>query len=128
MKGFLSTFIAILLLTSCNDIFDTHPYDIDFHSETGINARQIAKIESRFANKDTLRVAFISDTHGWYSDTKDEIADLNKRTDIDFVIHCGDLTDILDWSWKGLGTDLQRIWNGPGTIGLEIQPTEISAR
>lgn len=55
MKGFLSTFIAILLLTSCNDIFDTHPYDIDFHSETGINARQIAKIESRFANKDTLR-------------------------------------------------------------------------
>ena len=93
MKGFLSTFIAILLLTSCNDIFDTHPYDIDFHSETGINARQIAKIESRFANKDTLRVAFISDTHGWYSDTKDEIADLNKRTDIDFVIHCGDLTD-----------------------------------
>ena len=93
MKGFLSTFIARLLLTSCNDIFDTHPYDIDFHSETGINARQIAKIESRFANKDTLRVAFISDTHGWYSDTKDEIADLNKRTDIDFVIHCGDLTD-----------------------------------
>lgn len=85
--------IAAILLTSCNDVFDTYPYDIHFDGETGINAKQIAKIESQFAEKDTLRVAFISDTHGWYSDTKDEVADLNQRTDIDFVIHCGDLTD-----------------------------------
>lgn len=74
-------------------MFDTHPYDIHFDGETDINARQMAEIESRFADKDTLRVAFISDSHGWYSDTKDEVADLNQRTDIDFVIHCGDLTD-----------------------------------
>lgn len=85
--------IAALLLTSCDDLFDTHPYDINFEGETGINVKQIAKIESLFAEKDTLRVAFISDTHVWYSDTKDEVADLNRRTDIDFVIHCGDLTD-----------------------------------
>ena len=85
--------IGALLLTSCSDMFDTHPYDIHFDGETDINAKQIAKIESQFAEKDTLRVAFISDTHGWYSDTKDEVADLNQRTDINFVIHCGDLTD-----------------------------------
>lgn len=85
--------IAALLLTSCDDLFDTHPYDINFEGETGINIKQISKIESQFAEKDTLRVAFISDTHVWYSDTKDEVADLNRRTDIDFVIHCGDLTD-----------------------------------
>lgn len=85
--------IAALLLMSCDDLFDTHPYDINFEGETGINVKQIAKIESQFAEKDTLRVAFISDTHVWYSDTKDEVADLNRRTDIDFVIHCGDLTD-----------------------------------
>ena len=59
--------IAALLLTSCDDLFDTHPYDINFEGETGINVKQIAKIESQFANKDTLRVAFISDTHVWYS-------------------------------------------------------------
>ena len=85
--------IAALLLTSCDDLFDTHPYDINFEGETGINVKQIAKIENQFAEKDTLRVAFISDTPVWYSDTKDEVADLNRRTDIDFVIHCGDLTD-----------------------------------
>jgi len=86
-------FFFLLLLYACDDLFDTHPYDIDFDGETGINATQVQIIESRFADKDTLRVAFISDTHCWYSDAKDEVADLNSRTDIDFVIHCGDLTD-----------------------------------
>lgn len=85
--------ILLLLLTSCDELFDIHPYAVDFKGETAINARQIAAIERRFAGKEVLRIAFISDTHGWYSDTKDEIAALNKRMDIDFVVHCGDLTD-----------------------------------
>jgi len=83
----------MLLLTACDGLFDIHPYDVDFHGATGINARQMATIESRFANKDTFRVAFISDTHLWLSDARDQVADLNRRADIDFVIHCGDLTD-----------------------------------
>lgn len=82
-----------ILLVSCDEMFDTHPYDVHFHGEMGINDKQIAKIQNTFANKDTLRVAFISDTHGWYADAKDEVADLNRRTDVDFVVHCGDLTD-----------------------------------
>ncbi len=81
------------LLASCSDLFDVHPYDVNFESDAGINERQIARIESTFASKDTLRVAFISDTHGWYSETRDEVADLNLRSNIDFVVHCGDLTD-----------------------------------
>lgn len=85
--------LPILLLTSCNKLFDTHPYSVHFHGERGINAKQIAIIEQNFQGKDTVRVAFISDTHGWYSDAKDEISSLNQRKDIDFVVHCGDLTD-----------------------------------
>ena len=61
---FVRLTVTTCLLTAC-DMFDTHPYDVDFKGETGINARQIAAIESRFADKDTLRVAFISDTHLW---------------------------------------------------------------
>jgi predicted phosphodiesterase len=53
----------------------------------------MTQIEDEFAQQDTLRVAFISDTHDWYSDFRDEVDNLNRRTDIDFVIHCGDLTD-----------------------------------
>lgn len=82
-----------MLLVSCDEAFDIHPYDVDFKGDRGINARQIATIEQRCASKDTLRIAFISDTHGWYTDMKDEVASLNERDDLDFVIHCGDLTD-----------------------------------
>ena len=81
-----------ILLSSCGDVFDTHPYDVNVKGETDINAKQIAVIEKQFANKDTLRVAFISDTHLWLSDARDQVADLNRRN-VDFVLHCGDLTD-----------------------------------
>jgi len=101
-KSFLS---LLLLLTSCSDAFDIHPYDVNIKSERDINAKQIAKIKSAFADDDTLRVAFISDTHGWYSDASDQVDDMNQRDDIDFVIHCGDLTDTgtmkeYEWSYR----------------------------
>ena len=65
---------------------------MNVHGEKDINARQMKVIESTFADSKTLRVAFISDTHLWLADAKDQVADLNSR-DIDFVVHCGDLTD-----------------------------------
>jgi predicted phosphodiesterase len=91
MKKYLLIGLAVLL-SSCGDVFDIHPYDVDVEGETGINTKQTAVIESRFANKDTLRVAFISDTHLWHSDARDQVADVNRRN-VDFVVHCGDLTD-----------------------------------
>ena len=88
-----SNFILITcMLVSCDDVFQTHPYDVHFDGETEINAHQISKIASHCQGKDTLRIAFISDTHLWHSDAKDEIADVNQRN-VDFAVHCGDLTD-----------------------------------
>jgi len=84
--------LSLAFLASCDDVFQTHPYDVNVKGETGINAKQMAVIERRFADKDTLRVAFISDTHLWHSDARDEVTDVNRRN-IDFVVHCGDLTD-----------------------------------
>ena len=92
-----------LLLLSCEDVFQTHPYDVEFKGETRMNVRQAAEIERRFADRDTLRVAFISDTHLWLSDARDQVADINRRADIDFVVHCGDLTDTgtaLEYEWS----------------------------
>ena len=84
---------AVWLLSSCGDMFETHPYDVNFKGKKDINEQNIKEIEKRFSDKETLHIAFISDTHGWYSDMRDEIAHINKRQDIDFVVHCGDLTD-----------------------------------
>jgi len=85
--------LMVYLLSACQSVFDVHPYDMNLHGANNINATQIARIKQLYASRDTLRVAFISDTHGWYTQTSAEIADINSRSDIDFVIHCGDMTD-----------------------------------
>lgn len=85
--------LSVLLYASCDDVFLTHPYDVNYDGEIGINAKNISIIEQSLAEKDTLHIAFISDTHLWHSDARDEVADINSRSNIDFVVHCGDLTD-----------------------------------
>ena len=89
IKQLISVFIA-LLLTSC---FDIHPYDVVSDGDREINKRQIDSIQAKFSNSTTLRIAFISDTHLWLADAKDQVADINRRGNIDFVVHLGDLTD-----------------------------------
>jgi len=81
------------MLAGCNDIFDVHPYDMHLHGAHDLNNTNIKAIQEKCQGKDTLRIAFISDTHGWYTELEDEIRDINKRDSIDFIIHCGDLTD-----------------------------------
>ena len=97
-------FLLIFLLMGCGDLFDTHPYAVKVSDERDINVKQIARIERQCADLDTLRVAFISDTHLWQSQARDEIEDINRRADIDFVVHCGDLTDTgtnKEYKWAG---------------------------
>ena len=93
MFFFLIAFAVSIILTACNT-FDIHPYDVNVKGETYINAKNKVAIQNQTLDKDTLRFACISDSHQWYSDTQDAISDINRRRDsLDFVIHCGDLTD-----------------------------------
>lgn len=89
---FSLSLLMVWLLSSC-DVIDIHPYDGKIDGDKHINSRSIARIESMLKGRDRIRFAVISDTQRWYDDTEDEVASINGRTDIDFVIHCGDLTD-----------------------------------
>ena len=100
--------MLLVLLTSCDGIFDTHPYDVNISGERNINVTNIKKIEESCKDKDTLRIACISDTHVWFSDTEDMVNDINARSNVDFVIHCGDLSDTgvqkeFEWTRSILG-------------------------
>ena len=75
---------ACLALAGCDGVFDYHPYDVRISGETDINRRAIERIEAATAGRDTLRVAFVSDSHGWYSATDDMVADINARGGVDF--------------------------------------------
>ena len=87
--------LALLLTIAFGgcDAFDYHPYDGHVSGETGINAKNIARIEKVCAGKTTIRFAVVSDTQRWYDETEDFVREINKRDDIDFVLHGGDVAD-----------------------------------
>lgn len=80
------------MLTSC-DMIDYHPYDARVDGAHDINSQNIRRIEEACAGRKHLRFVVISDTQRWYDETRDAVEYINARGDVDFVIHCGDLSD-----------------------------------
>jgi len=94
MKQLLCIIPAVLLLIPAGcDYFEYHPYDTDIKGPTGINAANCIRIEHSLKGRRTFRFAVISDTQGFYDETERLVRELNARGDLDFVIHCGDLSD-----------------------------------
>ena len=89
------TFYLVLVLVACAgcEMFDYHPYDGDISGETGINAKNISRIEEATAGKTTIRFVWMGDTQRFYDETEQFVAEINARNDIDFVMHGGDITD-----------------------------------
>ena len=50
-------------------------------------------IENQCKNKTTIKFAGMGDSQRWYDETEDFVKHVNLRTDIDFVIHGGDVSD-----------------------------------
>ena len=89
---FLLLSAGCLLATSC-DLIDYHPYDVRIEGETDVNAHHIEQIEAACLGKDTIRFITMGDSQRWYDETEDFVNHVNRRDDIDFVIHGGDMSD-----------------------------------
>lgn len=74
-------------------MIEYHPYDVRLRGETDMNGKNIPRIESACAGKDTVRFALMGDTQRFYDETEDFVEHINARNDIDFVIHGGDVSD-----------------------------------
>lgn len=74
-------------------MFESHPYNARIQGEKGINDKNIQLIEDKCHSSSVIRFAVISDTQRWYDETEALVKHLNTRNDIDFVLHCGDLSD-----------------------------------
>ncbi|WP_308778278.1 metallophosphoesterase [uncultured Bacteroides sp.] len=83
---------SVFLMTSC-DMVDLHPYDVKIEGPRDVNASNIARIETACRDKDTIRFVTMGDSQRWYDETVDFVNAVNVRTDIDFVIHGGDMSD-----------------------------------
>ncbi len=93
MKKKTTVFLTCLLLLSGCDLIDYHPYDVRITGKRDINAQNIQRIENNCKGKTTLRFIVMGDSQRWYDETRDFVNAANKRGDIDFVIHGGDISD-----------------------------------
>lgn len=84
--------LGSLAFSAC-ELIDYHPYDTRVDGKSHINAQSIERIEAATAGKKAIRFVLISDTQRWYDETKAAVKSINARDDIDFVLHCGDMTD-----------------------------------
>lgn len=85
--------VAVISLFSGCDLFEYHPYDGRISGEKHINAKNISRIEEICRNKDTIRFIMTGDTQRCYDETADFVSAVNRRNDIDFIIHGGDVAD-----------------------------------
>ncbi len=85
--------VALLFLTSC-ELIDYHPYDGRLSTnDSQVNHAQIARIETTTGGKDTIRFVMMGDTQRAYDETEAFVNHINRRPDIDFIIHGGDQAD-----------------------------------
>ena len=101
-KKIYHTLLALLAsgFSGC-DMLESHPYEVDVNYRN-INADGIARIEAACSGKETIRFVWMGDTQRWYDETEAFVSHINRRNDIDFVVHGGDISDFgmgreFDW-------------------------------
>lgn len=92
LKKLIMTLTAIIPLTAC-DMIESHPYDVNVTGEKHLTDRNTALIEAALEGKTSFTFAMISDTQRGYDETADAVRAINRRGDIDFVVHGGDFTE-----------------------------------
>lgn len=93
MARFLPFIAIVSLCVSCN-IIETHPYDVNIPAKyAGTNQKNKLLIEQSTKGKSVLKFILMGDTQRHYDDTEEFVKAANALTDIDFIIHGGDITD-----------------------------------
>lgn len=81
-----------VMLGGC-EMIEYHPYDARIKGDRDINRRNTERIEAACLDKPAVRFVMMGDSQRWYDETEDFVKHINARTDIDFVIHGGDMSD-----------------------------------
>lgn len=101
---------CLLVAASSCDLIDYHPYDTRYSGPRQLNAKAISAIEEKCDGRDSLCFAVISDTQRWYDETAAAVRSINAQGNVDFVIHCGDMTDFgLTREFEWMQRELDRL-------------------
>lgn len=99
MKHNVFIFILMLPLVGC---FEYSPNQIILdEDEKNLTARQLQKIANQ-SPSDTITIAFMGDSQRWYDETEDFVSHVNRKFEVDFVVHGGDISDfglVKEFQW-----------------------------
>lgn len=85
--------LLIGILGSCKEPFEYHPSEVMLdESEQNLTQKNLEQLLSRKAD-DTIRLVLMGDTQRFYDHILDFTASARKQKDIDFMLHCGDISD-----------------------------------
>lgn len=93
LKIKLAIILSAALLSQGCDMLESHPYDVNVRGDKNLTDKNISRIESSLAGKDSFIFAMISDTQRGYDETADAVKVINAHGGIDFVVHGGDFTE-----------------------------------
>ena len=115
-KYYILALFSIVLLASCEKMFDYSPYVIDFDEEnSNVNNTNINKIESQRNTDSIITIAFIGDTHRNFDEFDNfvtSVNNLNNSTQVDFLVHVGDIADF--------GLPKQYLWGNSYLLKLNV--------
>ena len=94
----LITALTLFLATAaCERVFEYTPYSSNVRSDRRDthrkNLEKLRLIESQIAAEDTFKIGLISDSHTYYNSLADVAEQIENDTNIDLVLHGGDMTD-----------------------------------
>lgn len=103
-KLVLTFCVPVMLLVSACQKFEYSPNEVKLKDkEQDLTHKNLDKIAAlHLENKSTFRFVVISDTQRFYDELDDVVEALNQRTDVDFLLLTGDLTDfgtIKEYRW-----------------------------
>lgn len=83
---------ALLAAPGC-EMINYSPHQANFdEDETDINRRSIERLQNEPAPDGPIKIALVTDTQNYFTESDDCVSDINARDDISFTIHMGDIT------------------------------------
>ncbi|MFA8436235.1 MAG: metallophosphoesterase [Marinifilaceae bacterium] len=91
--GIIGMFALLGAIPGCDLPFEYSPYDVVVENKyKDLTNKNLAKLKELDTGSSQFKFALITDNHTFYDEFEETVKALNKRDDIDFVIHGGDLT------------------------------------
>lgn len=86
--------ITTFIVAGCDNLFEYSPYKAGVRTpDQDLNIKAIREIETRNSSEfKPFTIGLVGDSHTYYDYYEKQVAHLNKKDNLDFVVHLGDIT------------------------------------